>query len=112
MTAPSACFASLPVSKEIVRDPIRTSRFWRFTLCISVGLLADAESADQFRVAFRVFALEVIEEASALADQLQKAAARVMILRVRLEVLCEVVDALAEERHLNFWGPGVAIVCL
>src|SRR5262245_48260842 len=35
-----------------------------------------------------------------------------MILRVRLEVLREVVDALAQKRDLNFRGPGVAVVCL
>jgi hypothetical protein len=32
--APSACLASLPVSMEIVRDPIRISRFCRLTLCM------------------------------------------------------------------------------
>ena len=70
-------------------------------------LLADAQAADQFRVALRVLALQVIEQAPALTDQLQQAAARVMILRVGLEVFGEVVDALAEERHLNFGGAGV-----
>jgi hypothetical protein len=27
-------------------------------------------------------------------------------------MLGEVVDALAEKRHLNFRGPGIAVVCL
>ena len=35
-----------------------------------------------------------------------------VILRVRLEVLSQVVDAFAENRDLNFWGAGVRIVGL
>ena len=35
-----------------------------------------------------------------------------MILRVGLEMFGEVVDALAEERDLNFRRAGVAVVCL
>src|SRR6478735_6262559 len=125
MTAPSACLASLPVSMEMERDPTRISRFCRFTLCIALvepsftgtasrilGLLADAETTDQIRVAFRVLALEIVEQPPALADQLEEAATRVMILRVRLEMLGEVVDALTQKRNLNFGGPGIALVCL
>ncbi len=37
MTEPWACLASLPVSRVMVRDPIRISRRWRFTLCIGVA---------------------------------------------------------------------------
>ena len=47
-------------------------------------LLADAKALDQLRVALRVLALEVIEQAPALADELQQAATRMMILRVNL----------------------------
>jgi hypothetical protein len=35
-----------------------------------------------------------------------------MVLRVRLEMLCQVVDALREDRNLNFWGSGVGVVGL
>src|SRR5690349_24446678 len=111
MTAPSACLASLPVSMEIERDPTRISRLCRFTLCIALvepsfartvsripGLLSDAQTADQIRVAFRVLALEIVEQPPALADQLEEAATRVMVLRVRFEMLGEVIDALAEKR--------------
>src|SRR5688572_16733963 len=113
MTEPSACFASLPVSSVIVRDPIWISRFCKFTLCIRVsgGLLADAETADQFRVSFRVLAFEVVEQPSPLAYELQQAAPRMMVLCVNLEMLGEIVDALAEERHLYFRGSCVAVVC-
>ena len=55
---------------------------------------------------------EKVNQGSSLADQLQETTARVMVLRVGLEVLREVVDALAEKRDLNFRGPGVAVVGL
>src|SRR4030095_11248648 len=113
MTEPSACLASLPVSSVIVRAPIWVWRFCKLTLCIRVsgGLLADAETADQFRVPFRILALEVIEQSPPLADKLQQAAARVMVLCVNLEMLGEIVDALAEERHLYFRRSCIAVVC-
>src|SRR5687768_7812646 len=92
ITEPSACFASLPVSMDSVREPIRISRLCRFTLCIEVasGLLADAEPLDQLCVAFRILALYVIEQASPLADKLQEAAPRVMIFCMDLEMFGQV----------------------
>src|SRR5262249_25001136 len=35
-----------------------------------------------------------------------------MVLRVRFEMLGQVVDAFAENGDLNFGGPGVGVVCL
>src|SRR2546423_5741449 len=73
-------------------------------------LLPDSEALDQIRVAFRVLALQVIQEAAALADELEQPAARVMVLRVRLEMVGQVIDSLTEERDLNFGGTRVAVV--
>ena len=42
---------------------------------LTVSLFANAEAADQLRVARRVFVLQVVEQPAALADQLQQAAA-------------------------------------
>src|SRR3990167_8562178 len=70
-------------------------------------LLADAQPLNERRVALGILALDVIEQAAALADQLQQAAPRVVVLRVGLEMLREVIDPLAEQRHLDFGGPGV-----
>src|SRR5688500_1495905 len=136
-TEPWACFASLPVSNEIVRDPIWTSRFCRFTLCIGESrllaglgprgsgfdavesrpphpgprlLFANAEAAEQLGVPMRVLALEAFEQTPPLADQLEQTAPRMMILRVYLEMFCEVVDPVAENRDLHFRRPGVAVV--
>src|SRR5689334_4115080 len=48
------------------------------------GLLADAERVDQLAVTIDVLRLEVVEQAAALADQLEETTARVVILRVGL----------------------------
>src|SRR4030095_15212199 len=74
-------------------------------------LLPNTEPLDQLGVAIRIFALQVVQQASPLTDQLQKAAARVMILRVGLEMLGQVIDALAQERDLYLGGSGIGGVC-
>src|SRR6478736_5297899 len=111
-TAPSACLASLPVSKERVLEPICSSR-----VCIkrpgnSEGrvLLADSELADQVRIALRVLLLHIVEQPPPLADQLQQTPPRVMVFRVALEVLGQVIDALAEDGHLHFRRAGVGVM--
>src|SRR5829696_2661275 len=75
-------------------------------------LFADAEALDQVRVAVGVLALQVIQQAAALADQFQEAAPGVVVFRVGLEMLGEIADALAEERDLHFGRAGVAVVGL
>ena len=49
-----------------------------------------------------IFAFEVVEEASSPADQHEQPAARVVILSMDLEVLCQVADTLAQDRDLHF----------
>jgi hypothetical protein len=66
-----------------------------------ISLLAEAQLRDQVTVAGRVFALEVIEQRAALVDQHQKAAARVVVLRVDLEMLGQVDDTLGQDRDLD-----------
>jgi hypothetical protein len=68
-----------------------------------IFLLSNPEPLDQIRVAVRVLPLEVVEETPALADELQQATARMMILGVGLEMFGQVVDPLAEEGDLNLW---------
>src|ERR1700730_190182 len=76
------------------------------------SLLADPQSVDELLVAVAVLRLEIVEQTAPLADQLEQAAPRVVVLLVRLEVLGEVVDPLRQERHLHLGGPGVALVSL
>src|SRR6185437_9604829 len=54
--------------------------------------------------------LQVLELAAAHAHELEEAAAGVVVLLVRLEVLGEVRDALAEQRDLDLRRAGVALV--
>src|SRR5262245_5772247 len=60
-----------------------------------------AQLRDQFSVSLHVLALEVVQKSPAAPDQLEQAAPRVMVLRMRPEVLRELVDALREERDLD-----------
>jgi hypothetical protein len=70
-------------------------------------LFPNSEALDEIGIPIRILPLQIVEQAPALTHELQQATAGVMILGVRLEVLCEVVDPLAEERDLNFWRSGV-----
>ena len=78
----------------------------------SDSLLSDVQPLDEIGVALGVFALEVIEQPSSLSYQLQQPPAGMVILCVDLEMLGEVVDALAEERDLNLRRARVTVVCL
>src|SRR5690606_24244243 len=134
MTAPSACLASLPVSIEIVRLPIVTSRFcvvgimgtwklWGNPVQSRRGprrstpepslwewLLPDTQSANQIRVPVGILPLEVVEQPPALADELEQTAAGMMILRVGLEMFGEIVDPIAQDGDLDFRGAGVRLM--
>src|SRR4051812_48593118 len=92
MTAPSACLASRPVSRERVCWPTVTSRVVMKTLSrlkayvtgidfrlrlranTNADLLADVEPLDQIRVPLCVLGLQVVEQAATASDQHQQAA--------------------------------------
>ena len=71
-------------------------------------LLADAEFGNHSLVALGIVFLEVVEQATALADQHEKSAARAVVFLVRLEVLRQLPNTLAEQGYLYFRAPGVA----
>src|ERR1700722_2287879 len=107
MTEPPACLASLPVSKRSVWWPMRISR-----VVIRRYLLADVQALDQVGVSLHILGLEVVEQPAPAADQHQQAAARMVILGVRLEMIRQVVDAFAQNGDLYFRGTGVCVVRL
>src|SRR5688572_18611604 len=74
------------------------------------ALLTDAELVDDRAVTLHVGLPEVVEKTATAADELQEAAAGMMILRVRLEVLSEVGNAVREECDLHFWRPGIGVM--
>jgi len=73
-------------------------------------LLADAELANDGLIALGIVFLQVIQQATPLADQHEKAAARAVVFLVRFEVLRQLADALAEQRDLNLGTPRVGRV--
>src|SRR5262245_40606724 len=75
-------------------------------------LLADAEGLDHAAIPLQVVPADVVEEPTAAADEHQEAAPGVVVLRVRLEVLGQVVDALAEERDLHLGRSAVGLMLL
>src|SRR5246127_1084415 len=107
------------VIRNILREGFGFRKFQRFKVfetlkpchfetCVS--LPADAEFGNDGLVALGIVFLEVVEQATALADQHEKTTARAVIFLVRLEVLRQLTDALAEQRNLNFGTPGVGRV--
>src|SRR5262245_28274117 len=69
-------------------------RCWRST--------SQAEAFDDGLVLLRRAGFEVVEELAALVHHLEQAAARCMVALVVGEVLTQTIDALREERDLNF----------
>src|SRR5215204_1801488 len=72
-------------------------------------LAPEAQLLDQFSVRLHVFLLEVVQKSAAPPDELQEPAARVVILRMRAEMLRELVDALREERDLDLGRARVGL---
>lgn len=54
-------------------------------------------------VALYVYPLEVIEKTSALRDHLEQAAPRMVVFLMRLEMLGQLVNSLAEQCNLHLW---------
>src|SRR3954451_13185175 len=73
-------------------------------------LAAQAELLDEGAVALEIFALQVVQEPAAPADELQQPAARVVIVLVRAKVVRELVDALREHRDLHLRRARVGLV--
>ena len=65
------------------------------------ALLADSELLNHSLVALGVILLEVVEQATPLADHNEKAATRRMVLLVRLEMLVELADTFGEQSNLD-----------
>ena len=73
-------------------------------------LSAQPQLLDQCPVSIGLGPPQVVQEASALAHQLEQPTARVMVLSVDLEVRREAVDPLGQERHLHFGRPGIGFM--
>jgi len=83
-------------------DPARPRGVYR--------LLTDAELVDDRAVPLHIGLLEVVKKPAAASDELQQTAAGMMILRMGLEMLGEVGNAVREKCDLHFWRPGIAVM--
>jgi hypothetical protein len=77
------------------------------SVLVVAALFADAELADHGFIAFGIVSLEVIQQATPLADQHEQAAARAVVLLVRFEVLRQLADAFADDGDLNLGATRV-----
>ena len=70
-------------------------------------LFAEAKSLNHGFVALGIVFFEVVEQATPLADQHEKTAARAVILQVRFEVVRQLTNAFAQQSDLDFWTAGI-----
>src|SRR3712207_5247306 len=119
VTAPPACLASFPVSSTIGRSPTAISRrILRSSPLALHDLLglgcrrlpAQAELGNERPVALDVFLLQVLEQPTPLAYQLEQTAARVVVVLVLAQVLGEVRYTPREHRYLHLGRPRVVLV--
>ena len=73
-------------------------------------LLVDAQLGDQSAVTLDVLLLQVVQQTAALADHLEQATTRVVVLGIQLQVSGEVSDALGQDSDLDLGRTGVALV--
>ena len=75
-------------------------------------LFSQIEAGNDIPVFFNVLRFDVIEQTTALADHLQKAAAAVIVVRMLFQMFVEVVDPLGKESDLHFGRTGVPFMSL
>jgi hypothetical protein len=71
-------------------------------------LLADTEFRNYGLIPLGIVFLQIVEQATPLADQHEKPAARAVVFLVRLEVLRQLANAFTQQRDLDFRAPGIA----
>ena len=71
-------------------------------------LLADTEFRNHGLIPLGIVFLQIVEQATPLADQHEKPAARAVVFLVRLEVLRQLANAFAQQRDLDFRAAGIA----
>lgn len=74
------------------------------------NLLAQLQLARDRHVPAVVGLVEVIQQASALADHLQQSTTGAVIFVVLLQVLSEMIDSLREQSNLNVGTAGVTVM--
>jgi hypothetical protein len=73
-------------------------------------LLADTKSLNNGLIALGIVSLQVIEQATALANQHEQTAPGTVILLVSLKMLGQLTNALTQQRNLDFRTPSIGLV--
>src|SRR6266850_4130710 len=76
----------------------------------AVTLAAEAEPSDDGSVARVVLLDQIRKKATSLADELEEAASRVIVLGEAAEMLGQALDPLRQERDLDFRRSGVTFL--
>jgi hypothetical protein len=66
------------------------------------ALSPDTQPFDKRSVSRGILRMQIIQEPAAFPDQAQESATRMMIFRVGLQMLGQLLNTRAEERHLDF----------
>ena len=99
-------------SQRIVQEKYLPGIQFREDQDYFLDLLADAEFPDDGFVTLGIVSLEVVEQATPLADQHEQAAARAVVLLVRFEVARQLANAFTDDGDLNLGTPRVSRVRL
>src|SRR5579872_6626360 len=73
-------------------------------------LTTDAQALNQALVPFRVTAFQVFQKAAPARDHRQQSPSGMMIFTVRLEMILELQNTLAQDGYLDLWRTGVGVV--
>lgn len=110
-----------PTRGNLYTMPIDTKRVKTRFFCRSRGstypptfdplskLSAQTERLNELAVAFDVDAGQVLEQTAAAANQQEQSTTAVVVVRVRLEMRSQLVDALGEHRDLNLGRARVVL---
>lgn len=74
-----------------------------------MALLTQTEFADDRAVPLDIVHLQVVEQLLTLTYQGHQGLGRAMVLFVRFQMLCEVIDARGEQRDLALRNTGILI---
>jgi len=77
---------------------------------VAQHLTTDAQALNQVLVSFRVTALQIFQKAAAPRDHRQQSPSGMMIFTVRLEMILELQNALAQYCYLYLWRTGIRFV--
>jgi hypothetical protein len=72
---------------------------------LSVKSITDAELCNKCTVSFNILLVKIREKVSSVTNHLKKTAARMIILLVNLQMLCELVDSVCKNCNLNLGEP-------